>query len=180
MGEDRRFRFKAARQGDLDALCGIYALVNATTALVPQRLRSISNPALFRAYLSHLPQSCQLDAVQYGLEVRPLLLTARRTLAWFLEETGIEITVRRAAIRGQDRNPDWHWSVIQRACHTGVAAVIWIDGPGGAHWTVVRDMDEGALSVCDSQGWSTLHRSWCVRDQRYRLRAHKTLLLCRG
>lgn len=176
----RQFRFKPAQQGDLDALCGIYALVNATTALIPQRQRSVSNAVLFKRFMENLPQSCWLDAVQYGIEVRPLLLTARRTFKWLAEEFDLQVSVTRAPAEWRASDQTLHWRFVQEAAQASDAIVIWVDGLSGAHWTVVKEIDDGALSVCDSMGWATLHKQWFVTDERgYRLRAHKTLLFTR-
>jgi hypothetical protein len=93
------------RQGDLDGLCGAYAVVNAVrlAALPYRRLRHAACAALFGELVDELAEAGRLRAfVTGGVGTGTLARLLRRAAAWLEAEHGLALEVRRP-FRGGDR-----------------------------------------------------------------------------
>ncbi len=64
---------RARIQGNLDGLCGVYAVVNAVRNLAPTRLNGDEERELFRQLIAKLGEERRLeDALCNGMTVQPL------------------------------------------------------------------------------------------------------------
>ena len=165
---------RAYRQGDLDGLCGVYAVVNALRYLF--QLKEDRCRALFAALIKarhrrrrrpHHPilwvcpfeaaQTCGvLDGAQI-FQARPLRLSR------------------------DQRNLAQLWSGLLQELNPTCVAVIGISGAAD-HWCVVYRVTAKTLWVLDSSGRTRIRRSQCtVRASRtrYCLEAGETLLIAR-
>ena len=156
------------RQGDLDGLCGVYAIVNAMRALHP-RLGRAGAEALFSALVHKLLPSRQRDApICTGLstrDLRTLIGVARRHLR---DRHGVDIQCvglgRIAGQRGRVRQVPWLWSALTRQFENGAVAIVGL-GARHNHWTVVVAVTSRTLWLADSGGMQAIRRSACERER---------------
>jgi hypothetical protein len=138
------------RQGDLDALCGCYAVVNAVrlAALPRRRLGRAACLGLFAALVDELAEAGRLRAfVTGGVGTGTLARLLRRAAAWLEAEHGLALEVRRP-FRGGDRL-DAGARLRLLAEHLAQGGTSAIVGTGD-HWTVVSVVRGGRLLLADS------------------------------
>jgi hypothetical protein len=97
------------RQGDLDALCGAYAVVNAVrlAALPRRRLGRAACLELFAALVDELAEAGRLRAfVTGGMNTGTLARLLRRAKRWLDAEHGLALEVRHLGDRRHGRPLD--------------------------------------------------------------------------
>lgn len=84
---------KHFNQGDLDGLCGIYAIVNAIThRIIQQRaLAQLAADNLFRIALRAVPQEAFPDVLLDGIDHPNLLRVSQKMVRAFAKDSGIVI-----------------------------------------------------------------------------------------
>jgi hypothetical protein len=139
-------------QGDLDGLCGVYAVVNAVrlTAQPHHRLRVADCRGLFVALLAELADEGRLRGfVAAGLGPRVLARLLRRAGHWLRKHHGLALEVSRP-FRKQD-TPEFEECLRVLTEHLerpGTAAIVDSD----EHWTVIRGVTPKRLLLADSDG----------------------------
>jgi hypothetical protein len=153
------------RQGDLDALCGLYAVINACRLLVPA-LTVTSCRVLFE----DLTRSAFAQARRHGRSSRALTisrglvfeeLTALLRLAQLkiFQQTG-------ARLAAHPLRPDGTclaalWLSLERSLSARDAVAIAGLAGREAHWTVIAGADAKRLELFDSSGRLHLARTAC-------------------
>lgn len=138
------------RQGDLDALCGVYAAVNAVrlAALRRRRLGRAACLGLFAALVDELAEAGRLRAfVTGGVGTGTLARLLRRATAWLDAEHGLALEVRRPFRKGDGLDADARLRLL--AGHLAQGGTSAIVGTGD-HWTVVGSVRGGRLLLADS------------------------------
>ena len=158
------------RQGDLDGLCGIYAIVNAMRMLHP-RLGRAGAEALFAALVQTPPLSRQRNgptAICMGTSMRELrhLIDAARRHLRDCHGTAIhcECIGKISRQRGRLHPVPWLWSALTRQLALGAVAIVGL-GAKHNHWTVVIDVTSRTLWLADSGGMQAIRRSACERER---------------
>jgi hypothetical protein len=138
------------RQGDLDGLCGAYAVVNAVrlAGLPYRRLRHPACAHLFGELVDELAEAGRLRAfVTGGMGAGKLARLLRRAKLWLTVEFGLRLEVSRPFRKGDEPDPGaCLWLLADHLGRGGTAAII---GTAG-HWTVVQALRGGRLLLADS------------------------------
>ena len=171
---------RAYRQGDLDGLCGVYAVVNALRYLFG--LKEDHCRALFAALIKALHRRCRrphhpiLWVMSFATLKR--LIAAAQTCR--VLDGAQTFQARPLRLPRDQRNLPQLWSGLRQELTPTCVAVIGITGAAD-HWCVVYRVT-ATLWVLDSSGRTRIRRSQCtVRASRtrYCLEAGETLLIAR-
>jgi hypothetical protein len=143
---------KPFEQGDLDGLCGVYAVVNAArlAAHPHRRLPAAECRGLFAALLAELAEEGRLRGfVAAGLGNRVLARLLRRAGQWLRKRHGLALEVRRPFAKRDQPGPEACLRALaEHLARPGTAAIVGSD----EHWTVVRAVTPKRLLLADSDG----------------------------
>lgn len=143
---------KPFEQGDLDGLCGVYAVVNAArlAAHPHRRLPAAECRELFAVLLAELADEGRLRGfVAHGLGNRVLARLLRRTDRWLRKRNGLALEVRRPFAERGEPGPEACLRVLaEHLARPGAAAIVGSD----EHWMVVRAVTPKRLLLADSNG----------------------------
>lgn len=145
------FRASPMRQGELDHLCGLYALTNALRLLTGTRPALLPIRFLFGENIRATAREADLrKVVMSGVETEELWRITVRVVRFFTRVTGVGIELDRPFLhRGEPSDDE-----VRRAVAAGTrrGGTIWIVGLTGAfdHWTVVRRATRKGLTIADS------------------------------
>lgn len=172
------------QQGALDALCAVYAVVNAVRLAAPPELRPSQHAshALFGALLRGLRRRRILyDSLVLGVSpenMRDVLDDAAKWLA----KAGMTLTWRRpfAGIEAM-RLDAWLAAAAAHLAEPGGGAIVCVAG-AISHWTALRGVGAGTLKLFDSSGRQQLALSACDAgldgdDARYQLAPSELFLI---
>lgn len=172
----------AYRQGDLDGLCGIYAIINAVHLLYP-RLDADAARALFRKLAKTLsktltnPTGPVYDGIG-RLVLEDLLITAREQMH---HHHGVTIEVERLVLWRKHPTLLDLWEALRQRLDGQTVAILGLSGLKD-HWTVAYTATETTIRLFDSGDRHTLARSRCTlqrTETRFRLQRKGVLLLKR-
>ena len=143
---------KPLELGDLDGLCGVYAVVNATrlAAHPHRRLSATDCYDLFAALLAELADAGRLRGfVAAGLGPRVLARLLRRAGRWLRKRHGLALEVSRPFRKADQPDPERCLRVLtEHLARPGTAAIVGSD----EHWTVVYAVTPKRLLLADSNG----------------------------
>src|SRR5688500_7196693 len=127
-------RFKAYRQGRLDGLCGVYALINALRLLCPR----LDEDACERAFCALIrararPAASPLAVIHGGLSRRELLRLIGSWQQFAAKELGIALSVDRLKV--PEPTLRGIWQGLRLALDGQNVAIVGLDG-AEQHWTV--------------------------------------------
>lgn len=170
---------RAVRQGDLDALCGVYAIINALEVAGVTGPRSQMHRRLFRRLTCGLPPDRLQNAMHDGLDQDDLIKTSNRAFRWLRQAYGLRASLSQP-LRGEeiDDLAVYVATVAEWTREPNLAVIVNVHLAGLSHWTVVRTVKGRAMEVRDSTTLKrlALDRFSLVRG-RYRFSAPETLLL---
>lgn len=159
----RRRRIAPLRQGDLDGLCGVYAIVNALRWLCP-RFSAADAFCLFNTLFearAQRPVRHPLAFIYRGLTRSALTLLVEAAMAWAATALGIHLEAAWLAPHKKQRDRlDTVWRHLERHLGEGAIAIIGI-GKASEHWTVAVEINRSHLVLLDSDGRRRLHRQHC-------------------
>ena len=172
---------RAFRQGDLDGLCGIYAIVNATRYVL--RLRDEQCHKLFEKLIKALEQDCchLHKNLLWGMSFRQLKRLVATVSSCRLEGKKLTFHVRQLRLKRGQRNLPHVWAALNEELGATCVAIIGLAGAAN-HWCVVYRVTPKAIWLLDSAGQTRIYRSRCtVRSSRtrYCLGAGEILLIKR-
>lgn len=140
------------RQGDQDGLCGIYAIINALTLVIPKQMTKRAQERLFKT----LAMAC--DAWPFVLwngtttdQVKTMLRAA---------QAEHDFTWGQAFARTKFVTFDDFAAALEDHVSERAVAIISIERPS-AHWSVVKDVTPRALLLQDSSGLRTIPIQQC-------------------
>ena len=171
---------KPYRQGQLDGLCGVYALINALRLLCPGLDEDDCERAfcaLIQAHARHA--TSPLTVIHSGLSRRELLRLIGVWQRFAAREFGIIVTVKRLTVTEPSLRGLWRG--LCRALDGTSVAIVGLDGVE-RHWTVAHAATPRTLRVTDSSGLRAIVRSRCTvghTSVRYRLRPSEVLVVKR-
>ena len=180
-----RRRIRPLQQGDLDGLCGVYAIVNAIRWLCPA-LSEGQSKKLFGALIDareQRPMRRPLAFVYRGLTRAGLTRMVDTAIIWAANGPGLYIEAEWLAPPERRRDPLAKvWQRLERQIGPGAVAIVGL-GKASDHWTVAVEASPRQLTLLDSDGMSTLRRERCLprRDGRahYRLELRWVLVVRR-
>lgn len=153
------------RQGELDGLCGIYAVINAIRLALGVRanlLRQRDWQDLFVALLESVDRSVgAAHAASNGIDTQPLRYLLKAAILHLATEH--DLTIRAKPMLARDERPCFE----ELLRHIGD----WVRQPGRAvvlsvfgslnHWTVVRRISRSSLVLFDSSGYARISLDAC-------------------
>ena len=150
-------------QGDLDGLCGLYAIVNSLSALCPEIDEDIAS-GLF----GHLARHIQVQRLKepmpiiaYGVGSTSLRFLLQRALRFVRKNLGIEIEVVEFAMGRRNLELRKLWKLLSQQLD-GEHVVILMTRGASHHWTVAYAATETTLRLIDSYERKVLMRSRCT------------------
>ncbi len=172
-------RKRAYRQGDLDGLCGVYAVVNALRYVV--RLQDEQCQKLFETLIRALEQDCSplhptLLRGMYFPQLKRLVVSASQ---WRIRGRGLAFQARPLRLKRHQRTLPHLWAALNEELGPTCVAIIGLSGVDD-HWCVVYRVSPKTLWLLDSSGQTRISRSRCtVRSSRtrYCLEAGEILLI---
>src|SRR3954471_17110694 len=170
-------RIRPYRQGRLDGLCGLYALVNALRLLCPRLDEDVCERVLFALIRARTRQTASpLAVIADGLSRRELLKLVDPCRRFVAKELGIRLTV--AQLKVTEPSLRGIWQGLCRALDGQSVAIIGLDG-AERHWTVAYAATERTLRLVDSCGLRMIFRAQCTVGRtrlRYQLRPLEVLV----
>jgi hypothetical protein len=169
------------RQGDLDGLCGVYAVVNALRYLF--QLNEEDCRALFAALVKALHHRCRRphQHILWGIPFSTLKRLIEATQTCRVLDCDQTFWARPLRLPRNQRNLPRLWSGLTQELTPTCVALIGITGATD-HWCVVYRITPKMLWLLDSSGRTRLRRSRCtVRASRtrYCLELREILLIGR-
>ena len=173
-------RLQPYRQGRLDGLCGVYALINALRLLCPRLDEDACERAFCALIRARARQTASpLAVISGGLSRRELLRLIGPWQRFAAKEFGVTLTVSRLKVSEPTLRGIWRG--LCRALDGKSVAIIGLDGVE-RHWTVAYAATERTLRVADSSGLRVIFRSQCTVGRtslRYQLRPSEVLVVRR-
>ncbi len=153
------------RQGQMDHLCGLYAITNALRwALKDTAALSKSRSKDLLSYLiSDLQKRRILEEVfSCGMTIPDLGRSLKAASHWLHDETGYSLTARKP-LHGSGTS-DLKRLAATTGRHLSNPDSAVIIGTAGRldHWTVVTDVSADRFSLFDSEGQKWFRRKTCV------------------
>lgn len=173
---------RAVKQGQLDSLCGMYAVVNALEGAGVTGPRCALHKELFQRLTVSLPTARLKTAISSGMDSEDILDAARPSLRWLKRRYGIDLKIKRLEIAPTDLSLEVFVSALRRTIdYDHMSAIVNVHLPGYSHWTVASRINNGRLVVRDSGTLKVLDLSRFSLDRgRYRFSADETLVLIRS
>lgn len=154
MAGARRRELQPYRQGELDALCGVYAVVNLVRLVAApyQRLTRSASWELFGELMAELGERGRLPAaVTEGCGTGPMVHMVGRARRWLGDRYGLELRVERPFVGRTKRQQAGDQLLPMLARHMEEPARAVLLGLV-EHWTVVRAVSDRRLRLFDSAG----------------------------
>jgi hypothetical protein len=136
-------------QGDLDGLCGIYAIINSIKALYPKRFNDRNQSQLFE-YLTNyaIKEQGNLNILSEGLGLRDMQQLLNAALEYLSSDLYINVQVTRPW-RKQSSTLPTHTNIKELLKTPKTAILIGLEKPS-LHWTVITDYSHGEFVLYDS------------------------------
>lgn len=172
---------RAQRQGDLDALCGLYALVNAMEMTGIVGPKSAFHRKLFARLIRSLPEPLLRDALTIGLDQCELLMAGLSAFRWIDRRYGVRLKIAPIKVDwGEDDVQGFRRAVSHLIADRRTAVIINVIAPGMDHWTVVNRIEREEIVVRDSGRLRLLPSNrFSLAQGPYRLEAERTIVLRR-
>ncbi len=160
-----RRRPKPYRQGTLDSLCGIYAIINAIRCVQGDRHTRLKGRELFAMVLRHAERQIPLaQLITEGIEPTPLWRTAKAAIREFNATHGASIKVDRPYLKTPPMSIEaLHAAFAEEFKTTPHVFIVSLEGKYD-HWTVVYRVTGRSFMLCDSDGLHRLGSDQCTTD----------------
>lgn len=137
-------------QGDLDGLCGIYALINSVRTLYPKRLSDHRQAMFFEQLIDYaIKEQGNLGIVSNGMGLRDMQQLMAFAVDYLSIEFGFNIKVTRPWRKLSSELPT-DLNIKQLLINPKTSILISLEQPC-LHWSVIRDYKDGDFILFDSQ-----------------------------
>lgn len=165
-------------QGDLDQLCGIYAAINALSAVEP-RMTNDDQHVLFRRMISKISEGDRSARaiLTSGLDNDAVARCLRNGARYISNEHGrqIELSEMQPRLKLNDLLYVLRYRLGRRCVAVANVRGTW------SHWTVIARATKSRLYLIDSAGRPNISMSTLSSEERGpRLRAGNIILVTRG
>jgi hypothetical protein len=161
----RRTGLVPFQQGDLDGLCGIYALINAIRLATADDTRDFPDAAWQEVFFTLLLEADEavstVEAVGLGIDPQPLFRVAQAAVRHMTDEHGLRLTVTHALRRGEARTLDVILHRLTELSQQPRSAVLICLTGFLDHWTVLRRVTGQSLTFFDSSGCARVSLTNC-------------------
>ncbi|MBF0420061.1 MAG: hypothetical protein HQL78_07835 [Magnetococcales bacterium] len=155
-------------QGDMDRLCGVYAVMNAVGAMAGQKLGKERYSALFKVLCDRLMAEGKLPSVLYGgmsdRTVKKLMESACQFINAQAGKPGLGFSF---PFRGVTlvTSEDFFYRLTQQASVYGEGSIMLRLLGKYDHWTCVQRITERNIHLLDSIGLQRLPRHRCATSE---------------
>lgn len=168
------------RQGALDSLCGVYAIINSSKAVCDTRdirLDRDQCKALFVELCGVLADGGQLaDGLTEGTTIRTFRRMTRTAHAWLRDRHELRLDSAQA-FGTSPGGLDHYWSrVLSHVEEYGPGSVLIRLSGRYEHWSCIRSMSDRGINLMDSDGIKRLSRERCTVGLRSGRRRRHVLL----
>lgn len=172
---------RPVRQGDLDALCGLYAIINAIEVTGVRGPRTAMHKELFRRLTLGLPSDVMQSAMTDGLDAHDLVITSAKALRWLGRRHSLQLSLDQPWRDVRDIDTSTFVEMLRgEITRPRRALILNIRTPNGWHWTVARKLGQETLLVRDSGNLVQLRLDRFIGPNRaYQIDATNTLRLTR-
>lgn len=174
------------KQGDLDGLCGIYAVVNGLRHVLDWNVRHYTDHDLFQLVAGAVPKADYPDVLWEGMALERLLRIARRATRYLAEEWNEEVLIETPFVNVEFSDLAAYLTALRHALSqapsVALLGILWPKGEGGGgHWTALEKVTANHLYLLDSGGRRRLPlKNLRVRGERgLRLETAETVILRR-
>ena len=147
---------RPCRQGDLDSLCGLYAIINATRlALLPsKRMKSADFGHLFDFLVARLyARRILYETMADGLSSPGMSWLLSQADGWLEKTFDVSLRYSRPFYRHAAPRRKVVRSIAKHLSEANTSAIIVVDGdPPDLHWTVVKKVTAASLILFDGDG----------------------------
>jgi hypothetical protein len=171
------------RQGELDGLCGLYGIINATKlALLPEkRIKPAEIEDFFAFLIARLHADRMLhDAITDGLSAPVVSRLLAQTDRWLQKRFGATLrTERPFYLKPGASQMTVVRSIAGHLAEPNTSALVVVDGGlPYLHWTVVRKVTAASLVLFDADGMCRVSLAHATRDKVRLLPRDVYLLRC--
>lgn len=172
---------RPVRQGDLDALCGLYAIINAIELTGARGPRTAMHKELFRRLTIELPSDVMQSAMTDGLNAHDLMTASAKALRWLGRRHSLQLSLDQPWPDAGDIDASMFVEILRgEIIRPRRAFILNIKTPNGWHWTVARKLGRETLLVRDSGNLGQLRLERFIGPNRaYQIDAKNTLRLTR-
>ena len=170
---------RAAKQGDFDGLCGLYALINTLDLIGFKRPRLPLHRQLFVELASSIPKTKLRTAIDTGLDGRDLIRAAKEAFPGYRKALGGVVTVTQPFRKRTFDTDEAFFETMPDIMASGRSALILnVSTPTYSHWTVALSVTPQAIAVRDSGTMTELSvERYSIWRGRYRIKPEETLLV---
>lgn len=156
--------FRAAAQGSLDGLCGVYSIINSVSIMLPKPLSYEERVELFCRLVSLLDDGRAIgEIIHEGIGFRKLGELIDVSSRILTQSRGIQIKRSVASNRTQVGLDDFWEKLGGHVEGRQRVALIGLVGKYD-HWTVVQSVSGKQLVLADSDGLAKLNKAHCALD----------------
>jgi len=151
----------AYRQGQLDGLCGVYAIINAVQRLLGKSRVDGVTDDLFKAVARAIPRKDHPTLLYHGLRRKTVARIARAAARYLNKSLGTDVAVCQPFRHRTFRNIKAFLSELDTIHMTPSATfILRVDWAGrqGGHWTVLKQIKSDRLVLLDSIGQRQISR----------------------
>ncbi|WP_133122984.1 hypothetical protein [Zhengella mangrovi] len=155
---------RAKRQGNLDGLCGAYAIVNAISQALdrPEYMEELADH-WFQAALLSLPKRDFPEVIWIGTNPGQLRLMANGVVKAIRRGTNrdLELEVDQPIKRNTSKTLAEYLYKLETLQGPATALILGIEfaqSTGGGHWTVLKKITPSEVHLLDSDGLRKLNR----------------------
>ncbi len=169
------------RQGDLDGLCGLYAVVNAIELTGVVGPKALLHRRLFNGMLEGLSEGELHHAMVHGLSRDQLIDVSSYAFRRLRRRYDLKLQIEAAAADWPLGDFDGFIELLHRlSVQPKTAVIIDLVMPRLDHWTVVRRVRLGRLDLRDSEDFRSVALDrFALRGSPYRIEARCTLVVRR-
>lgn len=154
------------RQGALDSLCGVYAIINSSKAMCDSqgvRLDRKGCQALFVELCGELAGGGRLaEALADGTTIRTFQQMTRTAHAWLNREYAIRLKSVRAFGQAPEGLAEYWSRILDHGYEFGAGSVMIRLSGKREHWTCIRSVTARGITLMDSDGIRALRRDRCT------------------
>lgn len=172
---------RAQKQGDLDGLCGLYAIVNAIELTGVVGPKSVFHRRLFKRMLEGLPERELHRAMTHGLSHHQLIKVGSHAFKSLRRRYGVGFQIEGAVAEWSPDDFAGYLAYLDRLSkQPRTAVIINVVMPRVDHWSVLKGIGLASIELRDSGRLRFLKRDrFAFRGSSYRIEAICTLVVRR-
>ena len=150
------------QQGNLDGLCGIYSIINATKSLGIRCSQWTWQDVFLEIIELIYHNKCSHQFITDGLSTPDISKALRQVICHRFD---VHYTKPYHRQPGARLRLLWKTLYVHLNSEQNRSAIVCIESPTHAHWTVVQSLSHKRLTLLDSSGRSHINRHLCTTTE---------------